>query len=183
MRMLTTLGAATVMAAALLGTVGVSAASAATPSTAGAGVALTAAAVDGDASSRAVYHRTFTVINNSSYTLALAGYDLTHPDDELPFPDAVVHPQEEISFNVTYRFLEQREVGVYFTVHDPAGDMLGIYHPVLRVDGGAGLTGFEVREIPDQIGSLPPSNVVGEPQINEVFDCVPWTPPTDAQQL
>ncbi|GEL24236.1 hypothetical protein PSU4_31900 [Pseudonocardia sulfidoxydans NBRC 16205] len=182
MRMITTFGAATVMAAALLGTAGVSAAAAA-PSTDATGVSRTAGVVDGNASSRAVYHRTFTVINNSSYTLALAGYDLTHPDDELPFPDAVVHPQEEIAFNVTYRFLEQREVGVYFTVMDPAGSMVGVYHPVLRVDGGAGLAGVEVREIPDQLGWLPPSNVVGEPEITEVFDRVPWTPPTDAQRL
>lgn len=182
MRMITTLAAGTVVAAALLGTVGVSAASAATPSNATAGIALTAAGTDVDAAeSRAVYHRTFTVTNNSSYTLALVGYDLTHPDDELPLPNAVVRPQEEISFNVTYRFFEQREVGVYFTVMDPADNMVGVFHPVLSVDGGAGLTGMEVREVPDQLGFLPPSNVIGEPEIMEVFDRVPWSPPTDAR--
>ncbi len=184
MRMITQLTAATVTAAALLGTVGVSAAAAATPSAAAAGISLTAAAVDGDTSaSQAVYHRTFVVANHSSYTLALVGYDGTNADDELPSPDAVVQPGQEISFNVTYRFLEQRELRVQFTVWNPQGDQLADYRPILIVDGGMGLTGIEVQEIPDQLGWLPPPPTnVGGGRITELFDRV--TPPAaDAQHL
>ncbi|GAY08359.1 hypothetical protein [Pseudonocardia sp. N23] len=181
MHMIAKLTAVTVTAAALLGTVGVTAA-AATPSTTAAAVSPTTAAVEGDASaSQAVYHRTFVIINNSSYTMALAGYDGTHDDDELPLPDAVVAPGKAIAFNVTYRFFEQRELQVYFTVSNPQGHNIGLYRPVLRVDGGAGLTGFEVREIPDQLGLIKPDHVYGEPQFSEVFDRVPAA--ADAQHL
>lgn len=166
MRIVTTLAVATVTAAALLGTAGVSAASAATP-------APTASAAE----AQAVYHRTFVVVNHSSYTLALVGYDGTHPDDQLPGPDSVVLPGKELPLNVTYRFFEQREVPVYFTVWDAEGNRVGDYRPVLRVDGGMGLCGVDVRVIPTEMSWLqPPVTTIGGVQFLELIDRAPGAP-------
>jgi len=176
MRRITTLTAATLAAAALAGTVGVSAASAATPTTpvtASTTLETTPDTASDTASAQAVYHRTFVFTNASSYTLALAGYSGTHDDDELPFPDRVVLPGQEIAFNVAYRFMEQRGVEVHFTVWDPAGNRLADFRPFLRVDFGAGLVGLEMREIPDQLGWLPPDQDFTHPQIMELYDRIP----------